>query len=226
MKNMLSIKPSEIIRLRIEGMQIGLLEADDISVAPEDPRFEKHLEDLIRYLQEKFPDKRPSADDVVGHVRRMYRRIGWEPTQYRPSSEALVRRLLKGKGLYRINILVDYGNLVSARYFLPMGLYDREQISGKITVDVGGEKEYYDGITRDGIRAEGKMILRDEKGIFGNPTADSRRTSITKNTRSALALFFCPPEVGQDYIEQTLHALGSHYQRFSEHEVCKSIIRF
>ena len=221
---MIPIRASEIISERIAGMQIGILEADQVTVTGHDPGFEENLDQLVRFLHERFPEGRPSVSEIVGHVRRMYRRIGWEPTQYRPSSEALVRRLLRGKGLYRINNLVDYGNLVSAWYFLPMGLYDLDKIRGDILVDVGGTDEYYDGIAREGIRAEGKMILRDQNGIFGNPTADSRRTSISADTRSSLALFFCPPEVEQEYIEQTLDALGSHYQRFSKGKIKKEVI--
>ncbi len=218
------ITASEIIRNRVSGMQIGLLSTSEITVTREDEAFDTCLDQLVTMLHEAFPDKRPSVNEVVGHVRRMYRRIGWEPTQYRPSSEALVRRLLKGKGLYRINNLVDYGNLVSAAHFLPMGLYDAEKLHGNILVDVGGEDEAYDGITRDGIRAGGKMILRDSEGIFGNPTADSRRTRITMKTKSALALFFCPPEISRACIEKTLDALAGHYRCFTTSEIVRDII--
>jgi DNA/RNA-binding domain of Phe-tRNA-synthetase-like protein len=156
----------------------------------------------------------------------MYRRIGWEPTQYRPSSEALVRRILKGKGLYRINNLVDYGNIVSASFFLSMGLYDFDKIEGNIVLDVGKPSEEYEGISKSRIHAEGKLILRDSRGIFGNPTADSLRTSITLNTKRALALFFCPPEVSDDYINSTLASLATHYNRFSEGDITTDIIEF
>lgn len=221
---MFTITASDIVKERVSSMQLGILEADRIKVLEDDPEFDMHLRTLTVNLQERFPDKRPSSNSIVSHVRRMYRRIGWEPTQYRPSSEALVRRILKGKGLYRINNLVDYGNLVSAGYFLPLGLYDRTQIKGSIVVDVGRPDEYYDGIAREGIRAEGKMILRDEEGIFGNPTADSKRTSITPQTQSIMAVFFCPPEIEASYITHTLSALAGHYSRFTNSPIRKEIV--
>ena len=126
---------------------------------------------------------------------------------------------LDGKcGLYNFlvtNNLVDYGNIVSARFHLPMGLYDVEKIKGAVVVDVGKEDENYRGISRSEIHANGKMILRDEQGIFGNPTADSLRTSITPKTTSALAVFFCPPEVCNEYIKQVLAALEKYYIPFT-----------
>ena len=222
---MLNVKfsASPAIRQKLAGLKFGLLAAAPVSVQPSSGRFEEELKKLEEELAVKFPNKRPAEDAVVGHVRRMYRKIGWEPTRYRPSSEALVRRLLKGKGLYRINNLVDYGNLVSARFHLPMGLYDADKIEGRITVDVGAENELYQGISRDEIHAAGKMILRDEKGIFGNPTADSRRTSISSKTHRILAVFFCPAEVGESYLGRTLETLQNYYAlanpraEFSQH---------
>ncbi len=210
---MIKLTVSRIIKEKIKGIKFGLLAAERVQIINNDPHFEKDLFELIIELKNKFADRMPSDDPIIGHVRRMYRRIGWEPTQYRPSSEALVRRMLKGKGLYRINNLVDYGNLVSARYHLSMGLYDTEKIYGNPVFDVGREGESYQGLSKDKIRAEGKLILRDDTGIFGNPTADSLRTAITENTRSTLAIFFCPPEVDDSYLQNVLDAMQHYYRK-------------
>ena len=210
---MINLSVSQIIKEKISGIKFGLLLVKQVQVIKNDPHFEKDLSDLVEELKNKFADRMPSDDEIIGYVRRMYRRIGWEPTQYRPSSEALVRRLLKDKGLYRINNLVDYGNLVSARYHLSMGLYDTDKIDGNPVFDVGREGETYQGISKDMIHAEGKLILRDDTGIFGNPTADSLRTAITENTHSALAIFFCPPEVNDSYLQKVLDALQYHYNQ-------------
>jgi len=154
----------------------------------------------------------------------MYRRIGWEPTRYRPSSEALIRRILNNKGLYRINNLVDYGNIVSARYHIPMGLYDLDKVRGSVQVDVGRENESYEGISKADIHARGKMILRDGDGIFGNPTADSLRTSITQATQRALAIFFCPPEVAEEYLKNVLQYLADFYRPFTKGHNCQQSV--
>ena len=223
---MIKLTISEIIKEKIKGIKFGLLLANQVQVIKNDTEFENDLSDLTTELKNKFANRMPSDDEIIGHVRRMYRRIGWEPTQYRPSSEALVRRLLKDKGLYRINNLVDYGNLVSARFHLSMGLYDIDKIDGDPVFDVGREGESYQGISKDKIRAEGKLILRDDTGIFGNPTADSLRTSITEDTHSALAIFFCPPEVTDSYLLEVLNSLKSYYQQSCpEVEIRQSILK-
>ncbi|MCK4753825.1 MAG: hypothetical protein KAS58_01250 [Calditrichia bacterium] len=220
MINKLSIKFSPIIRTKITGLKIGLLTGSEFEVKKQSDFITGQFLDLEEDIKDKFSDSRPSTDPVVSAVRRMYRRIGWEPTQYRPSSEAMIRRFLKNKGLYRINNIVDLGNVASTRFHLPMGLYDCDLISGAISVDVGREGEEYQGISKAVIHAEGKLVLRDEIGIFGNPTADSLRTCINEKTTHILAIFFTPPEVEKSYIRDTLKYLQNLYST----ECPKSII--
>ncbi|MGD9898138.1 MAG: B3/4 domain-containing protein [Calditrichaceae bacterium] len=203
---------------KIEELKFGLIDAENVKVSDNDDKFDKIFEEFEEETRRKFADTRPSENEIVSHVRRMYRRIGWEPTKYRPSSEALIRRILQGKGLYRINNIVDYGNLVSAKYHLPLGLYDVDKITGDIIVDVGKAGESYQGISKPLIHAEGKMILRDETGIFGNPTADSLRTSITNESTHILAVFFCPSEVNDDHLQKTLNTLSDYYLPFCKNK--------
>ncbi len=203
---------TDVIRHKIAGLKLGLVEAQGVKVLKEEPRFDALFEELSREIKQNFSDRPLSSNEIIGHVRRMYRRVGWEPTKYRPSSEALARRILQNKGWYRINNLVDLGNLVSARSHLPMGLYDTDKIQGEIWLDVGKANESYEGISRSEIHAEGKLILRDDLGIFGNPTADSKRTSINEHTKNILAVFFTPPEVTDAYLEQTLQMLVEYYR--------------
>lgn len=223
---MIPVNCTNIIQSRIPGMHLGLLYVSQVTVIKNDASLDKGFLDLKLLLKEEFADTRPAQNAIVSYVRRMYRRIGWEPTRYRPSSEALVRRVLKDQELYRINNLVDWGNITSARFHLPMGLYDADKIDGKIEVDVGRPGESYTGISKDKIHAEGKLILRDQTGIFGNPTADSRRTSISGACQNALAVFFCPPEVEKAYLRQTLIFLADAYGPYAGQSPIQEIVTF
>jgi len=209
---MINIVLSPVIQERIPQLKFGIVLAKGISVQKNDTRFDSALADLTAYIKSTFNNNPLSGNTVVAAVRRMYRQAGWEPTRYRPSSEALARRILKDKGLYRINNVVDLANIVSAKSHLPMGLYDQAKIKGAIMVDIGTKGESYRGISRENIHAEGKIILRDDLGIFGNPTADSKRTAITMETQALLALFFCPATITDNYLQETLQHLGELYR--------------
>ena len=128
-------------------------------------------------------------------VRATYRALGLDPTKHRPSSEALLRRVLKGQELYRINTLVDALNLCSLRFLVPFGLYDFDQLKPPVALKLGAAGEGYPGIRKEFINVAERYCLADAQGPFGNPSADSDRSKITLTTRNALVVAFLPAEL-------------------------------
>lgn len=53
--------------------------------------------------------------------REAYRSFGAKPSKFRPSIEAMARRVLRNEELPSISALVDIGNIVSLRHILPAG---------------------------------------------------------------------------------------------------------
>jgi len=127
-------------------------------------------------------------------VRTMYKRIGLDPTKTRPSNEALLRRVLKGQPLPRVNSMVDVINWCSVEFQLPYGLYDLAHIVGPATVRMGHEGEEYQGIRKDVVHVGGRITVADDLGPFGNPTSDSSRTMVTTATTDALVVIYAPAE--------------------------------
>ena len=158
-----------------------------------------------------------SVGEVPGiqAARQLYRSIGVDPTRVRPSSEALLKRVLKGKELYRINSLVDTLNYCSLSYLLPVGLYDLDHIAGEtVTLRQGRAGESFEGIRKDRVSLEGRYALFDEQGPFGSPTSDSRRTSITERTRRALTVIFAPSRTGPEELESHARFTAAQISRF------------
>ena len=120
----------------------------------------------------------PGAADA----RALYKALGLDPTKTRPSNEALLRRVLKGEALYRVNTLVDALNLCSLRAQLPFGLYDLDRVEPPVVLRRGAPGESYEGIRKGAVNVEGRPVLVDAHGPFGNPTSDSARTMITLAT--------------------------------------------
>lgn len=132
------------------------------------------------------------AADITSSVRSMYKRVGLDPTKHRPSSEALLRRVKKGEPLPRVNSLVDVINWCSVESQLPFGLYDAARIVGPIVLRLGRAGESYPGIRKDEVHVEGRLVLADDEGPFGNPSSDSERTKVTEATTRALVVVFAP----------------------------------
>src|ERR1700721_3299430 len=82
----------------------------------------------------------------VETVRKAYKSLGKDPSRYRGSAEALLRRIVAGKGFPQINAVVDVINLVSVESRLPVGLYDLGHVTGEIVFRAGPAGETYKGI--------------------------------------------------------------------------------
>ena len=147
---------------------------------------------------------RPPADTAT--VRAMYKRIGLDPTKHRPSSEALLRRVLKGGALPRINTMVDVVNWCSAEFQLPYGLYDASFICGDVILRLGRDGEEYAGIRKDVVHVAGRIAIADDEGPFGNPTSDSARTMVTTETTNALVVVYAPAQLAVSQLERVLQA--------------------
>ncbi|HEU4560809.1 MAG TPA: phenylalanine--tRNA ligase beta subunit-related protein [Longimicrobium sp.] len=148
----------------------------------------------------------PAARRPIAATRELYRRLGKDPSRYRGSPEALLRRVRAGKELYRIHNVVDVINLVSLRTLLPIGLYDVARLRPPVTLRRGGAGEAYDGIGKEQLNLEALPVLSDAEGPFGSPTSDSRRTSVTGETGEVVAVVF--GVTGRGELEPALEMLA------------------
>jgi DNA/RNA-binding domain of Phe-tRNA-synthetase-like protein len=121
-------------------------------------------------------------------TRAAYKALGKDPARYRGSAEALLRRVIAGKGLPRINNVVDVINLVSVESRLPVGLYDLAHVQGDIVFRAGRARETYKGIGKYDLNLEGLPVFCDAVGPHGSPTSDSERTMVTEATKQVIAI--------------------------------------
>jgi DNA/RNA-binding domain of Phe-tRNA-synthetase-like protein len=144
----------------------------------------------------------------VETVRRAYKSLGKDPARYRGSAEALLRRIVAGKGFPQINVVVDAINLVSVESRLPVGLYDAAHISGSVVFRAGRTGETYKGIGKYDLNLEGLPLFADDVGPHGSATSDSERTMVTSQTTGILAIVvsFSGPE-GLDRWTQRMSGL-------------------
>ena len=127
--------------------------------------------------------------ESVEATRTIYKLLGKDPSRYRPSGEALLRRTLQGKELYQINPAVDLINLASIVYGYSIGGFDADLIQGDtLTLGVGREGEPYEGIGRGPLNIQGLPVYRDQLGGIGTPTSDHERTKLSLSTTHILCI--------------------------------------
>lgn len=121
-------------------------------------------------------------------TRQAYKRLGKDPNRYRPSAEALRRRIFRDLPLYKIDTLVDIINLLSIQSGYSIGGFDASKIEGDLVLGVGKEGEIYHGIGRGELNIAGLPVYRDSRGGIGTPTSDEERTKIDINTTKLLMI--------------------------------------
>ncbi len=185
-KQMIQINISDQVRAAAADLYVIQFEAD-----VHNPLTPDALWQIL--LDEEAAVKRTYAISDIAHrpgiaaTRSAYKALGKDPNRYRPSSEALCRRAVQGKGLYRITTLVDIINILSMRSGYSIGGFDRDKVVGDaITLGVGMKDEPYQGIGRGQLNIEFLPVYRDEVSGIGTPTSDVDRTKLTESTTRLL----------------------------------------
>lgn len=106
------------------------------------------LQEGISHREAYFEGKPVKTDPHIESYREAFRTLQINPNKYLCSIEALLSRIAKKKGFPTINPIVDLGNAVSLRYFLPIGAHDlgtipegleiRPAVAGDVFVPFGG----------------------------------------------------------------------------------------
>ena len=149
----------------------------------------KRIEEYTELYRAKYTTDSIKEMPAIQATRMAYKKCGKDPSRYRPSSEALCRRLLRGIPLYQIDTLVDLINLASIYSGHSIGGFDLDKIQGdKLVLGIGKAGEPYVGIGRGELNIEGMPVYRDEVGGVGTPTSDNERTKITSETTHLLAI--------------------------------------
>lgn len=164
-----------VISCEVTNTESDPLLWEEIARTKEELRATCRLEEINKWLPIKA-------------TRQAYKRFGKDPNRYRPSSEALRRRILRGLPLYKIDTLVDIINLISIRSGYSIGGFDADKIQGNLVLGIGKEGEPYQGIGRGELNIAGLPVYRDAVGGVGTPTSDEERTKIDRNTRHLLMI--------------------------------------
>ena len=161
-------------------------------------KVEKKNEELWKYLKKDI--FRKTKDEIfdygvneipnIKESRAAYKAFGKDPSRYRVSSEALIRRIGQRKGLYEVNTVVDVNNLISIESGFSAGSYDVEKLGDSLVFRIGKKGETYQGIGKDEVNIEALPVLSDEEGAIGSSTSDSRRAMITEDAREVLTLIY------------------------------------
>jgi DNA/RNA-binding domain of Phe-tRNA-synthetase-like protein len=192
---------------RTPNLGLGVIHYTGCSVTPSPKQLQGRINLYVESLRLEHELARLSEIAGVRAWRADFKQLGIDPARYRPSSEALLRRLLQGNPFHWINTAVDVNNFLSIRHALPYGIYNRALLEGPIVCRLGEEADSYQALNGRVVEMKGKILLADANGPFGSPIVDSVRTCVTEETADLLQVIFfhqqLPPAERDAILRQT-----------------------
>lgn len=166
----------------------------------------KIIESKIKQLEHDIPNNYTLEEVLlipsIKNARDGYKKLGKDPSRYRLACESLFRRLVKNKGLYFVNNVVDAGNVLSIELAKSTAVLDYDKLKGNIQIRIGTENDIYYGINRGLINVTNIPLYVDDESPFGSPTSDTMRTSVTEDTKKILLMVICFDDLDSDNIEK------------------------
>lgn len=183
----MKVQISDTIGRICPDLQLAILKCQVVNSPSPDLLWDEILSESEE-IRRKFSIEEINKRPAIAATRAAYKALGKDPNRYRPSAEALCRRIVREIPLYRLNTLVDIINLVSIRSGYSIGGFDAAKIVGDIELGVGMANEDFEAIGRGQLNIEGLPVYRDQLGGIGTPTSDNERTKISDETTELLLI--------------------------------------
>lgn len=149
---------------------------------------------VVEQVRREMQIETLSTHPTIAGLRRLFKAAGCDPTRYRPSSEALLRRLLKGEEMPVISPLVDLNNCLSASLAVPCCVMAEETVSPPYIFRAGRPGESYESL-RGPFNLEGKPLLVDAHGPCDVPITGNTRVKVTPETKRVWLVAYLPAGV-------------------------------
>jgi DNA/RNA-binding domain of Phe-tRNA-synthetase-like protein len=202
-----------LVKERVPGFSLGVILYSGASLSETPKMLQGRINLFVETLRLERDIARITEIDGVREWRSAFKKLGIDPSRYRPSSESLIRRLLQGNPFFWINSGVDVNNFLSVHHALPYGIYDADKLAGPIICRLGKEEDRYEGLNGRDVSMRDKLLLADSSGPFGSPIVDSVRTCVDLPARELLQVIFFHEQLSA---AQRQEILGSTARMFTE----------
>ncbi|WP_368659493.1 B3/4 domain-containing protein [Metabacillus halosaccharovorans] len=207
----MEITVQDQLKQLIPDFKIAIVHYQDIQVGDSPQMLKGRLQLFQESLFFDYEDKKVTEIPAILEWRKIFKSIGTDPNRYRPSNEALYRRIQKQQFLQTVNSAVDLNNFLSLQYRIPLGIYDLDKLSGHVTIKIGSEDDSYIAINEREVQLTKKLLSSDNEGAFGSPYVDSKRSAVSTATTNALHIVYLQPSMPHNEADQLLQALSTMF---------------
>lgn len=193
------------------SLKLGILYYNKIVVSSAPQLLKGRLQLFQEQLFFEMEEKAVTEFDGIKEWRALWKKFGADPNRYRPSMEAMYRRIAKQNYITPMHSAVDINNFFSMQYEIPLGIYDLDKIQGDIIISLGTEDSNYAGLNGRDNKLKNILTLHDTTGAFGSPFVDSVRTAVTEDTTNAIQIVFLRPSMNVEEAQKLLTSIGTMF---------------
>ena len=195
----------------LPDFKIGIIHYNNITVSDSPQMLKGRLQLFQEQLYFDLEDKELFDFPGLLEWKLIWKALGADSNRYRPSAEALYRRIKKQNYFSPVHSGVDMNNFLSIQYEIPLGLYDADKIQGSVEIKIGSDSDQYEGINNRLNTLTNILVTKDDQGAFGSPYVDSKRTAVTEDTTNALHVFYLRPSMDRDTAIELLTAAANMF---------------
>lgn len=173
---------------------------------------------VMEEVRSKYKIEQLKTNPTVRAYRDFFWKLGVDPTKTRPSSEALVRRVLHGMRIPHISTVVDSYNLASLKTLIPLSGFDLDLVSPPLYIRFSRENEEFLGIGMDvPAKLTGQMLVLADKNhvMCIYPHRDADATKITNRTKNVLVVGYGAAGINGSWLVKAVKTALSYIQTTS-----------
>jgi DNA/RNA-binding domain of Phe-tRNA-synthetase-like protein len=211
------LEVDKALETKFPSLSALVLRLKGAKVRPEDPGLEAFKGEVIERIRGRWALEQLREHPVFRAYRDFFWRVGVDPTKTRPASEALIRRVLRGRPLPRINTFVDAYNLASMEAAVPLAAFDMAWLSGDLLMREAeaGEEFLGIGMKKPVVLDGGEVVVEDgEKLVAIYPYRDAEVAKITVDSEDILMLVCGVPNVASEILGQAERISSEYVTRF------------
>lgn len=202
---------------RFPGLDAHLVEVCDLHVVERSEPLDGFVPILLREFRGHLVLETLKDEPILRAYRDFYWRVGIDPTKIRPASEALLRRVLQGKELPRINTLVDAYNLASMKTRISIAAFDAAHLQGDLRMRLAREGEEFLGIgmEKPAVLTGVEVVCEDDNGLSAiYPYRDAHRTRITTATTDTVFMTCGVPGIPREALVDAAETTKEFVERY------------
>jgi DNA/RNA-binding domain of Phe-tRNA-synthetase-like protein len=213
----MALRPGPDLAAEFPGLEALLFDVTGLRVKPTDDVGAAFIEERVTAYRRTYASETLKDEPRLRAYRGFFWRVGVDPTKIRPAAEALLRRVIQGKPLPRINALVDAYNLASAETRIALAAFDKAKLRGDLGMRRSREGETFLGIGMDApVTLTGVEIVCEDADrlVAIYPYRDADASRVTSDTRDVRFLVCGVPGISNEALHEAAEVAANFVTRF------------